>query len=218
MSPEQARGEELDARTDLFSFGATLYEMATGRRPFSGTTTAVIFDALLHKTPQPALPPELGTIINKALEKDRDLRYQHASEIRTDLKRLRRDASSDRSEAAKVSPRRSRKLLFGTIAAIAVLVGLAWLLWPHKPAPLVELTQKRLTFNSSDNPVGSSAISPDGRYLGYSDAAGIHVKLLSTGEERLIPRPSEFLLEQSGGSVHGFPTARNCSRMRSREV
>jgi len=196
MSPEQARGEELDARTDLFSFGATLYEMATGRRPFGGTTTAVIFDALLNKTPtppaqlNPALPAELGTIINKALEKDRDLRYQHASEIRTDLKRLKRDASSDRSEVAKASPRRSRKFLFGTIAAIAVLVGLAWLLWPHKPAPPVELTQKRLTFNSSDNPVGQAAISPDGRYLGYSDAAGIHVKLLSTGEERLIPRPA----------------------------
>jgi serine/threonine protein kinase len=190
MSPEQARGEELDARTDLFSFGATLYEMATGRRPFGGATTAVIFEALLNKTPQPALPPELGTIINKALEKDRDLRYQHASDIRTDLKRLKRDASSDRSEVAKVSTRRSRKLLFGTIAAIGVLVGLAWLLWPHKPAPTVELTQKRLTFNSSDNPVGTSHISPDGRYLAYSDAAVIHVKLLSTGEERLIPRPS----------------------------
>src|SRR6516164_6182024 len=109
MSPEQARGEELDGRTDLFSFGATLYEMATGQRPFGGTTTAVIFDALLNKTPQPALPPELGTIINKALEKDRDLRYQHASDIRTDLKRLRRDTSSDRSEVAKVSPHRSRR-------------------------------------------------------------------------------------------------------------
>jgi len=196
MSPEQARGEELDARTDLFSFGATLYEMATGRRPFGGTTKAVIFDALLNKAPiapaqlNPALPAELGTIINKALEKDRDLRYQHASEIRTDLKRLRRDTSSDRSEAARVSPGRSRKLVLGTAAVIIVLIGLAWLLLHRPPAPRVELTQKRLTFNSSYNPVGSSAISPDGRYLAYSDAAGIHVKLLSTGEERLIPRPA----------------------------
>jgi serine/threonine protein kinase len=190
MSPEQARGEELDTRTDLFSFGATLYEMATGRRPFGGTTTAVIFDALLNKTPQPpaqlnpALAAQLERIINKALEKDRDLRYQHASDIRTDLKRLKRDASSDRSEVAKVSPRRSRKLVVGTAAAIMVLTGLAWLLLHRPAAPGVELTQKRLTFNSSDNPVGSSAISPDGRYLAYSDAAGIQVKLLSTGEER----------------------------------
>jgi serine/threonine protein kinase len=196
MSPEQARGEELDARTDLFSFGATLYEMATGRRPFGGATTAVIFEALLNKTPSPpaqlnpALPAELGTIINKALEKDRDLRYQHASEVRTDLKRLKRDTSSDRSEVAKVSPRRSRKLVLGAAAAIVVLIGLAWLLLHRPPAGPVELTEKRLTFNSSDKPLGEAAISPDGRYLGYSDAAGIHVKLLSTGEERLIPRPA----------------------------
>jgi serine/threonine protein kinase len=196
MSPEQARGEELDARTDLFSFGATLYEMATGRRPFGGTTTAVIFDALLNKTPRPpaqlnpALPAEFGTIINKALEKDCDLRYQNASEIRTDLKRFKRDASSDRSEVAKVSPSRSRNLVLGTASAIMVLIALAWLLLHRPPAPFIELTQKRLTFNSSDNPVRSAAVSPDGRYLGYSDAAGIHVKLLSTGEERLIPRPA----------------------------
>jgi Tol biopolymer transport system component len=198
MSPEQARGEELDARTDLFSFGATLYEMATGRRPFGGTTTAVIFDALLNKTPRPpaelnpALPAELGTIIDKALEKDRDLRYQHASEIRTDLKRLKRDASSDRSDVAKAPPRRIRTLVLGAVTAIIVLVGLAWLLLHRPEAPRAELSQKRLTFNSSDNSVGGAAISPDGRYLAYSDTAGIHVKLLSTGEERLIPRPAEF--------------------------
>ena len=109
MAPEQARGEELDARADLFSFGAVLYEMATGRPAFAGNTAAVIHDAILNRDPSPAsrwnpnLPPDLERVIVKALEKDRELRCQTAAELRTDLKRIKRGSES----AARISSRRS---------------------------------------------------------------------------------------------------------------
>jgi len=137
MSPEQARGEELDARTDLFSFGAVLYEMATGRMAFSGNTSAVIFDSILHHGPtstarfNPALPAEFERIINKAMEKDRALRYQSAAEMLADLKRLRRDSGSAHVEiASKPSqPKKSKTLLWaaGAVVALALLAGAAFL-------------------------------------------------------------------------------------------
>ncbi|HXY10068.1 MAG TPA: serine/threonine-protein kinase, partial [Terriglobales bacterium] len=132
MSPEQVRAKELDARTDLFSFGAVLYEMATGTLPFRGESTAVIFDGIMNRVPlsplrlNPDLSPKLDEIITKCLEKDRNLRYQHASEVRTDLQRVKRDTESTRPPAAASTEATSRLgLLWKVIAPVAVIGALA---------------------------------------------------------------------------------------------
>jgi serine/threonine protein kinase/Tol biopolymer transport system component len=183
MSPEQVRGEEAEARTDLFSFGVVLYEMATGRRPFQGNTTAVVFHAILSEAPvlparlRPDLPAELERIIDKALQKDREVRYQHAAEIRTDLKRLKHDASAIRSEAVASSPApsgvrtRSRSWLAVGLSAVLVFLGAAagWFWWHAKPAKTAERSLTRLTSNGVS---ASPAISPDGKMLAYLSSVG----------------------------------------------
>ena len=120
MSPEQVRGEKLDTRTDLFSFGVVLYEMVTGKRPFEGETSGVTFEAILNRQPTPPtklnskVAPRLENIITKALEKDREVRYQHASDIRADLKRLKRDSESGHTASHLAPTRKSRASFTGS--------------------------------------------------------------------------------------------------------
>jgi eukaryotic-like serine/threonine-protein kinase len=142
MSPEQVRGKELDARTDLFSFGAVLYEMATGTLPFRGETSAVISEGIMNRVPVPAvrlnpdLLPKLEDIIHKALEKDRNLRYQSAAEMRADLQRLKRDTDSSKSGSVSGSAPVSRKRRLQWIAASAVgvvaAIVIALFLWQSR--------------------------------------------------------------------------------------
>src|SRR5437762_6099325 len=151
MSPEQALGKELDARTDLFSLGAVLYEMATGRLPFRGDTAAALFNSILNNAPtpplrlNPELPLELERIANKALEKDREVRYQSAAELRADLKRLKRDTTSGKTTTASTPAtlNKSRWLWIAAvlIAVVAVSGTFAWLHSPLPPPKILATTQ-----------------------------------------------------------------------------
>jgi Tol biopolymer transport system component/predicted Ser/Thr protein kinase len=195
MSPEQVRGKELDARTDLFSFGAVLYEMCTGTVPFRGDTTGTMFDSILNRAPvapvriNPDTPPKLEEIINKCLEKDRNLRYQHASDIRTDLQRMKRDTESVRVEVGQVATRSRRwspwEILFAAfgIAVITLLFVIAARWKGSGTALQTTLSQVTFTGGIEEYP----AWSPNGKALLYTGEVGkirkIFRKDLASGQD-----------------------------------
>src|SRR5216684_523986 len=183
MSPEQVKGKDLDARTDLFSFGAVLYQMATGQLHFRGDTTGLIFEAILTRVPtppvriNPEVPPKLEEIINMLLEKDRELRYQVASELRADLKRLKRDTDSGLSAATasvaavrEPSPQKRRRVapLAGTIAIAAAILLLYLFTRPLPPPKVLRTVQ----ITSDGRTKGS--LMTDGTRLYFSEAVGGH--------------------------------------------
>jgi len=193
MSPEQVRGEKLDARSDLFSFGLVLYEMATGKRAFAGDTGPELQEAILSQMPSPArevnpdLPVKLEKIIGRALEKDREARYQSASDLGIELKALQQELDPDRRI-------RWRGMTVAGVVVLSIVIAAFWFVKRQSASEILppDLKLRQLTTNAPEDAVTSGAISPDGKYLAYTDPKGMHIRLIETGETRLVPHPAEL--------------------------
>jgi eukaryotic-like serine/threonine-protein kinase len=201
MSPEQILGRELDGRSDLFSLGIVLYRALTGVAPFRGHSVGEVNDAILHQQPvppsraNPHVTPALEQVVLKALEKDRDLRYASAADMRADLKRVKRDSESSLGVPITQSRRTGSRWFWGVSIAGLILALGAGLFVRRSVDPgqrSTQIVQQQLTANPPGAPVFTAAISPDGKHLAYSDTTGFYIRIIETGETNALKLPSGF--------------------------
>ena len=193
MAPEQLDGRKADLRTDIYAIGMVLYEMATGQRPFREELAGGLIDEILHKLPSPPrelnprIPTGLEQIVLKCLQKDPANRYQHAKELFTDLERLAMPSRlAVRSQIAIAAT-----VLVLIVAGILAASRLGWFARPASAPPSLAAA-RQITSNPMDDPVVRAAISPDGKYVVYTDLEGLHLRLIESGETHSIPLPEDF--------------------------
>ena len=190
MSPEQARGQPVDTRTDVWAFGACLYEALTGARPFEGETVADVIGAVVHKEPDwSRLPGSVERLIRRCLTKEMRRRLQAIGDAVLDLE----DIGSPRVEPEPA--RRTGTLAIGLGVGAALVAVAGWLFGPM-PTPTNSAVPRRLTSNPIENSVTTSALSADGRYLAFLDGNGLFVRMIETGETHRIETPESFTIEE----------------------